>query len=192
MPCSSPSSLFDQPHNIWWGVQIIKLHIPSFSALPCYLVPLRPKYSQHPILKHPQPTSLPQCVRPSFTRIQHNRKYYSSTHLNLYTFGQQTGRRKTLHRMIASIPWLQSALNFLQNRILICLNCSQIFELLHPFKGTIINLHTVTFPAFWSRDMAMYLVLSTFTSSPIFLLATIKASAFSFTVCMLPPTILTS
>jgi hypothetical protein len=31
----------------------------KFSPLPCYLVPLRPKYSpQHPILKHPQPTFL--------------------------------------------------------------------------------------------------------------------------------------
>jgi hypothetical protein len=31
----------------------------KFSPLPCYLVPLRPKYSpHHPILKHPQPTLL--------------------------------------------------------------------------------------------------------------------------------------
>src|SRR5215510_732722 len=43
----------------------------KFSPLPCHLVPLRPKYSpQHPILKHPQPTFLPQCQRPSFTPIQ--------------------------------------------------------------------------------------------------------------------------
>jgi hypothetical protein len=36
-----------------------------------YLVPSRSKYSsQHPILKHPQPTFLPQCKRPSFTPIQ--------------------------------------------------------------------------------------------------------------------------
>ena len=36
-----------------------------------YLVSLRPKYSlQHPILKHPHPTFLPQCQRPSFTPIQ--------------------------------------------------------------------------------------------------------------------------
>jgi hypothetical protein len=43
----------------------------SFFQLPCYLVPLRPKYSpQHPILKHPQPTFLPQCLRPSFTTVQ--------------------------------------------------------------------------------------------------------------------------
>ena len=38
----------------------------------------------------------------------------------------------------------------------------------------------------------MYLVLSAFTSSPISLVATTRASAFSFTVCVLPPSILTS
>jgi hypothetical protein len=42
-----------------------------------HLVPLRPKYSpQHPILKHTQPTFLPQCQRPSFTPIQNNRQNY--------------------------------------------------------------------------------------------------------------------
>jgi len=42
-----------------------------FSALPCYLVPLRSKYSpQHPILKLPKPTLLPQCERQSFATIQ--------------------------------------------------------------------------------------------------------------------------
>jgi hypothetical protein len=36
-----------------------------FSPLPCYPVPLSPKYSpQHPILKHLQSTFLPQCERP--------------------------------------------------------------------------------------------------------------------------------
>jgi hypothetical protein len=37
----------------------------------------------------------------------------------------------------------------------------------------------------------MYLVLSAFTSSPIALVATTKASAFSFTVCTLSPNMLT-
>jgi hypothetical protein len=32
-------------------------------------VPLRPKYSQHPILKHPQPMFLSQCQQPSFIPI---------------------------------------------------------------------------------------------------------------------------
>jgi len=55
-----------------------------FFPLPCYLVPLRSKYSpQHPILKHPQPTFLPQCQRPSPTPIQNNRQCYSSVYLKL-------------------------------------------------------------------------------------------------------------
>ena len=54
----------------------------------CYLVLLRSKYSsQHPILKHSQPTFLPQCQRPSFTPIQNNRQNYSSIYLNFYIFG---------------------------------------------------------------------------------------------------------
>ena len=35
-----------------------------------HLVPLRPKYSQHPILQHPQPTFLPQYQHPSSTPIK--------------------------------------------------------------------------------------------------------------------------
>ena len=85
-----------------------------------YLVPLRPKYGpQHPIFKHPQPTFLPQCERPCFTHILNNRQSNYSVYLNLYIFGQQTGRQKILHWMIASIPWLWSDLNFFLNRILI-------------------------------------------------------------------------
>ena len=54
----------------------------------CYLVPLRSKYSpQHPILKHPQPTFLPQCQRPSFTPISNKRQNYNSACLNIYIFG---------------------------------------------------------------------------------------------------------
>ena len=80
----SNSSRFYNPHNIVCGVQIIKLLIMWFSPLPCHLVPLRPKYSpQHHIFKHPQPTFLPQCERPSFTPIQNNNQNYSSVYLNL-------------------------------------------------------------------------------------------------------------
>jgi hypothetical protein len=45
MPCPSHSSRFHHPHNIGWGVQIMKLLIMKFSPLRCYLVPLRPKYT---------------------------------------------------------------------------------------------------------------------------------------------------
>jgi len=70
IPRPSHSSRFNHPNNTGWGVQIIKFLVMWRSPLPCYLVPLRPKYSQRTILKHPQPTLLPQCERPSFTPIQ--------------------------------------------------------------------------------------------------------------------------
>ena len=54
------------------------------------------------------------------------------------------GTQNILHQMIASITWLQSALNFFLNRILICKDCSQICELFYHFKRTIISLYTVT------------------------------------------------
>jgi len=60
-------SRFYRPNNISLGVHIIKLHTIWFSPIPCYLVPLRPKYSpQHPVLKTRKPTT-PQCERPSCT-----------------------------------------------------------------------------------------------------------------------------
>ena len=65
-----------------------------------------------------------------------------------------------------------------------------MFKLFHPLEGTIIIPHTVIRPAFWFRDMTMYLVLSALTSSPISLVAATTVSAFSFRVCMLPPSIL--
>ena len=74
IPCPSHSSRFDHPNNIWWAVHIIKLFAVWLSPLPCYLIPLRPKYSpQHTILKHPQPTLLPRYGQPRFTPIQNNR-----------------------------------------------------------------------------------------------------------------------
>jgi hypothetical protein len=62
MSCPSQSSWRDHPNDIWWGVQSIKLLVMQSSPLPCYLIPLRPKYPpQHSILENPQPTFLPQC-----------------------------------------------------------------------------------------------------------------------------------
>jgi hypothetical protein len=67
MPHLSYSSRCYHRHSTGWAVQIMELLIMNFSPFPCHFVPLRPKYSpQHPILKHPQPTFLPQCQRPSF------------------------------------------------------------------------------------------------------------------------------
>ena len=84
-------------------------------------------------------------------------------------FGKQTGRQNTMYRMIASIAWLQSALIFFLNVILICYGCSR-----------------------YLNCSALYSVLSAFTYSPFLLLTTFEGSAFSFTVCTLPTNVLLS
>jgi hypothetical protein len=55
------------------------LHSPVISSL------LGPNI-QPPILKHPQPTFLPQCEKPSFIPIQNDRQNYISVYLNLQIF----------------------------------------------------------------------------------------------------------
>ena len=93
--------------------------------------------------------------------------------------------------MIASISWPQSVLNFFRNKFWFVkvvpkyLNSS-------TFSKVLLSILTLWFrPAFWSRDLTMYLVLSALNSSPFSLGAATKASAFSFRVCILPPSILT-
>jgi hypothetical protein len=46
--------------------------------------------------------------------------------------------------MIASVPKFQYALSLFLNKILNCQGCSQVFEILHPFKGTIVILNIMT------------------------------------------------
>jgi len=59
------------------------------SPLPCHLVLLRPQYSpQHSILKHPQPTFLPQYERPRITFTQNNGKDYWHPTYTHYSHGQ--------------------------------------------------------------------------------------------------------
>ena len=136
MPCPSHSSSFDHPNIIWRGARIMKLLAVYSSPLPCYLVPLRPKYPlQHRIIEHPQPTFLPQYESPSCTPIQNNRQSYSSVYLNLYTCGQHTGRQNIPRRVIASIPWRQSALQFIMNGIPFCVNGGMILKRIHSEQG---------------------------------------------------------
>ena len=54
VPGPSLSSRFAHPNNVWWAAQIMKLLLQQFPSVPCYLVPLRPKYlPQYPTLQHP-------------------------------------------------------------------------------------------------------------------------------------------
>ena len=85
---------------------------------------------------------LPECERQSSTPTRNNRQNYNSVYLNLYIFWYQTRRQKILHRMIETIPWLHSALNFFPNGTLIRWGCCEVFELFKPINGTI-NLYNV-------------------------------------------------
>ena len=64
-----PNLILDLITHIIFGDDYTSLRS---SPLTCYLVPLKAKYfPQHPILKSPQHTFLPQCEWPSFTPIQY-------------------------------------------------------------------------------------------------------------------------
>ena len=53
VPCKFHSSWFGHPNGIWWEVQITQLHVIQFPPLPCYPIPLRPKYlHQQTFLEH--------------------------------------------------------------------------------------------------------------------------------------------
>ena len=91
--CPSQSSWFDHPNNIWWWVHRIKLLVMYSSPIPCFLVPLRPKYTpQHPILENSQPTFLHQCERPSFTPIWKTAQTLLQINVqqHVFTFNTQT------------------------------------------------------------------------------------------------------
>ena len=77
MPSPSHSSRFYHPHNIGWGVQIIKLLVTQSPPFSRYLVPPTSKYSpQQHILKHPQLPFLSQCQRPSLYIYIYNLKKF--------------------------------------------------------------------------------------------------------------------
>jgi len=79
-----------------------------FTPFPRYLVPRRSKYSpQHPILKHPQPTFLPQRKRPSFAPTQSNRQNYSSVYLSLYVLNSKSEDRRFCTERYQAIPDLR-------------------------------------------------------------------------------------
>jgi hypothetical protein len=44
----------DHSNYTWQWVQALKLLLMHFSLTSCHFVPLQAKYSQYPVLKHPQ------------------------------------------------------------------------------------------------------------------------------------------
>ena len=96
-PHQNPARASSLSHTCYMPAQLILLYLitpiifgeqyRSLSSLLCsFLHSLvnSPQYSpQHLILKHHQPTFLPQCDRPSFTPIQNRRQNYTSVYINL-------------------------------------------------------------------------------------------------------------
>ena len=78
--------------------------------------------------------------------------------------------------MVASIPWLQSAINSFMNGIKIRYDSSQIPELFHHFKGLIIYLNVVILSGILISRPIMSLVSSAFTSRSVSLLEATKTS----------------
>ena len=88
--CASHLILLDLITQIIFGKKYRPLgsSLCTFLHIPCYLIPLRLKYSpQHAIVKHPQPTFLPQYEWPCSTPIQKNMQ--NAVYLNFFIFGQQ-------------------------------------------------------------------------------------------------------
>ena len=90
VPSAPPVKFF-----LIWLVRSIDHKAPlyAFFSSPLSLAPLKPRYlSQHPILKHPQPTRIfiPNCEGPSFTPAHNNGQNYSSVYLNIYIFWTET------------------------------------------------------------------------------------------------------
>jgi hypothetical protein len=68
MPCPSHSHWLRHSNYTWRRVQVMKRLIMQFPPTSCRLIRVWSKYSpQYPFLKHPQPTFLLYCQRPSFT-----------------------------------------------------------------------------------------------------------------------------
>ena len=129
---------------------------------------------------------------PSFTPIQNKRQNCRSVYLNLYTFGQQTGREKILPWMIANILWLQSGLNFFWMEFWSA-ECVPKYLKCSTFSKDLFSICILRFcPAFCCRYMTTYLVLSAFNSRPIPLLAVAKSSVFFVIVCTLMSCLLRS
>jgi len=71
----SHSTWSENPNNIWWGVQIMKLLNSQFSPVFFYLLHLRPQYLlHHTILENPLPIYFPQSDGSDFIPYETNGK----------------------------------------------------------------------------------------------------------------------
>ena len=140
------TSLFrSQANNIWWWVQITKLPIIHYSVVFFYFLPLRCKYlSRYIFLKRNLNSFL--NVR---DQVSHPYKppgkvivFCILTSVILETKQEDKWYWIKQEQVFPEL----SPRNFFMNAILICLGCSQIFELYHILKGFITHLWVIILP----------------------------------------------
>jgi hypothetical protein len=155
---ASPShSRYGHLNNNGWGIQIMQL-LMYFFPLPCYLVPLRPKYSsRHPVLKHSQSTFLPQCDQVSHPYNTTGKFVVLCIVISVSLDSKLEDKGFPDFSLLIISPWIEFRFVRVSNI------CTLSKELLSVF---ILWLR----PALWSRDMTVYLVSLAFTSRPILLL----------------------
>ena len=116
-PLPLPLLLIYRPHNIYRSIQITKFLIVKSTPFICYRVPIRLRCPpQHPILKHPQPISLPQYNRPSFKPIQNTGNIIFLFILFFIICSKLEEKDSTPY----DSKKVRSAINFLMNVIFTC------------------------------------------------------------------------
>ena len=107
----SHSSRYDDPNNIWCGVQIINSSLRSFPHFSVTSSLLGPNILLNTLFSKTLRLVPPWMWATKFTPIRNDRLNYNSI-LNFIVLDSK------LPRMITSIPWLRFALNFFQNHAL--------------------------------------------------------------------------
>jgi hypothetical protein len=98
--------------------------------------------------------------------VKKQAKLYLCTFWNS-CYGQQTGRRKILDRVVAGIFLIKFAVNFFMQAFLVFRSFPTIFGW-QPWRIYYLSLHMLWFcRAFYARDIHMYVVFSAFSSGPI-------------------------
>jgi hypothetical protein len=106
---------------------------------------------------------------------------YKTTHkVRVFKFSERRWKVKWVNRMSASITWIQSALHFFMNTVLICYCRSQVLELCNVFRDLLAISELRLWPTFWWQDITIYSFFSLFTSRATSLLASNRAIVFMF------------
>lgn len=133
--------IFGKEHTIWSTSRCSFLQNPVTYRLSLYS-------PQHPILKYSVLNSTSLNVRNQISHPYKNQIPFTCVYVYVSVFRQGTRKKNISNKMVGSISYIQSTLNFCVNSILICY-CSWKFELWHIFQLFIINFYAVFCAVCW-------------------------------------------